>query len=444
MRRKNILLSVLVLLTFIIGGCSDDSVENPPVKKKTVVKVQPNSLELTVGDEKIFGTENADVIVKIEGEEKTFSIESDNKEVVSVDGKKIKALKAGTAIVKVKVGKVTASVKVEVKALKQVVIKVQPSSLELTVGDEKIFGTENADVIVKIEGEEKNFSIESDNKEVVSIEGKKIKALKAGTATVQVKVGTVTASVKVEVKAQKQTGKIQVNPNFLTINKDEKKTFALSGGDITVGLENKEVPFTLVSNDPNIVSVNDHEVVGLKTGRTTIVITSGDKTYDFPIAVMEDKDFNPDLFLSKLYVPESLQDMYGVQKSTIMKAMDENYSVMIELKDKVVFEKRKGKKTALMNLVSYEEGVIRTDAFYRKGSITRLDAKIQRLLKGVMGFEKDFKAISFTDEDGKEVKGYEGVHKTRPLKLRFTWKEELDANDTPSDACQIAIRATSK
>ncbi len=256
---------------------------------------------------------------------------------------------------------------------------------------------------------------------------------------------------KEEEPKPRQTGKIEVAPNFLTINQNEERTFILATPEVKkvkenveVTLENPAVPFTLNSKNTDIVSVNEHKIKGLKTGRTTIVIKSGDKTFDFPVAVMENKEFDESLFLSKVYVPESLEDMYGVQKSTIMKAMDKNYTVMFELKDKVVFEKREGAKTALMNLVSYEEGVIRTDAFYKKGSITKLDAKIQKLLKTVMGFEKDFKAVNFKDKDGKEVNGYEGIHKTRDLKLVFTWKEELDAKDTPSDACQIVITKASK
>lgn len=228
-------------------------------------------------------------------------------------------------------------------------------------------------------------------------------------------------------------------PNFLTLRVGEKRTFALSDGDIEIQLTDPSIPFTLTVKDPSIAKLNGNEVEGLKTGRTTVVITSGGITYDFPVAVMENKEFNPELFLSKIYVPESFDDMFGVQKSTIIKAMEENYTVMFELIDKVVFEKKEGAKTALMNLVSYEKDAILTDAFYKKGSIEKLDAKIQMLLKDKMGFSKNFKPITFTDKDGKENKGYEGDHTTRDLHLKFSWKVELDAKDVESDACRIII-----
>ncbi|PID94612.1 MAG: hypothetical protein CSA89_00875 [Bacteroidales bacterium] len=324
------------------------------------------------------------------------------------------------------------------------ILTVNPTNLSMKVGNIKTFGTENADIIVATSVADKEFTISTSDEKVVAVEGKTIKAISQGQAVITVTSANLTATVEVVVEEQHQTGVIQVAPNFLTIDKDEVKTFGLEDGcDIMVDIEKKELSFTLVSNDPEIVSVEGHTVKGVAVGRTVVIVKSGDKKYDFPVVVMEDEDFDPSLFLSKIYVPESLVDMYGVQKSTIKKAMDANYTVMFELVDKVVFEKKEGAKTALMNLVSYEENIIRTDAFYSQGQIEMLDAKIQILLRDKMGFSLNFQPISFTDADGKEVKGYEGTHSTRDLKLRFTWKEEFDANEEPADACQITITKAS-
>ena len=201
MKRKKascfILLSVcLAFLAFGLTGCSD-SIKSVEIANKSELAeewyINDYDRVISVKDgERALGA--SDVSVTVEDDK-----------IVSFDGLKLRPISVGTTLITVTSGKHSDKIKIQVKARAK---KIEISNTEMLSAEWKVG---DADRTVEIEvmpdkfkPSDIEFSVESDNENVISASGHTIRAISAGTATITVRSGdcsstlVLTVSPKVE------------------------------------------------------------------------------------------------------------------------------------------------------------------------------------------------------------------------------------------------------
>ncbi|MBE5831720.1 MAG: hypothetical protein E7306_08280 [Butyrivibrio sp.] len=211
------------------------------------VSVSPNSIELKVG-------EHENISVKVGGEEVDANLTSDS-DCVEIDGKKITAIKAGSATIKVDVSGA------ETKTIE---VKVEEDKISISANQEM---TEGETQVVSISGTSADVKLESSDNSVVSVSDKTIKAEKAGTATIKAtgdncEPDEVTITVKAK---EKEKENFSVNGNTVNVKVGESASIGASASS----------SISYKSQDENIATVDGSgNVKGVKEGNTKITLTA--------------------------------------------------------------------------------------------------------------------------------------------------------------------------
>ena len=254
----------------------------------TSVKLNSSTLTLTEGDnEKLTAT-----VYPNDATNKNVTWTSSNTSVATVSDGTVKAMKKGTATIKVTTtdGGKTAECKVTVNAKVVSVesVKLNKSTLTLTEGDiEKLTATVYPD-----DATNKNVTWTSSNTSVATVSDGTVKALKKGTATIKVTTvdGAKAVECQVTVKAKTiSVESVRLNKSTLTLTEGGSET--LSATVYPDNASNRNVTWT--SSNPSVATVNNGTVNALSAGTTTIKVITADgaKTAACQVTVKR-KDFN--------------------------------------------------------------------------------------------------------------------------------------------------------
>lgn len=245
---------LLMCMSFVLAAC-----DTTPEVEITKITLDKDTLSMKVGDE-------ATLTATVEPAEAAKDIVwTVNKEgIVTVDGGKVKAVAAGTAIVSAqnKSGTVYASCTIVVEEVVNSV-KLNKNTLELTVGE-----TETLTVTVDPTTAADKLVWKCDPVGIVKVDGGKVTALSAGTATVTVSDPTGAKSDSCTVTVYATATEITLNKQSAELYVGEEETIVAT--IIPQGTKSA----TFASSDETIATVdNNGKVVAIKAGSATITAT---------------------------------------------------------------------------------------------------------------------------------------------------------------------------
>lgn len=240
-----------------------------PVKK---IQISKNVLAVQKGK-----TVNIKATVKPKNaSNKKLKYKTSNKKIATVDSKgKVKGLKNGTVTITVTAAdgsKKKATCKVGVYTAKIKKATVSPSKKTLNVGQTVTLKTK---IKSPSKGAVNLFTWTSSNKKVASVDANgKVKALKAGTATIT---GTAAdgskKKVTCKITVKQPVKKVTITPSSAQVTEGQKVTLKVNVSPANAS--NKKV--TWKSNNTSIATVDGNGVVtGKKAGNATITATAAD------------------------------------------------------------------------------------------------------------------------------------------------------------------------
>lgn len=207
---------------------------------------------------------------------KKLKYKTSNKKIATVNSKgKVKAIKNGTVTITVTAAdgsKKKATCKVGVYTAKIKKATVSPSKKTLNVGKTVTLKTK---IKSPSKGAVNLFTWTSSNKKVASVDAKgKVKALKAGTATIT---GTAAdgskKKVTCKITVKQPVKKVTITPSSAQVTEGQKVTLKVNVSPANAS--NKKV--TWKSNNTSIATVDGNGVVtGKKAGNATITATAAD------------------------------------------------------------------------------------------------------------------------------------------------------------------------
>ena len=245
---------LLMCMSFVLAAC-----DTTPEVEITKITLDKEALTLKIGEE-------ATLTATVEPAEAAKDIVwTVNKEgIVTVDGGKVKAVAAGTAIVSAqnKSGTVYASCTIVVEEVVNSV-KLNKNTLELTVGE-----TETLTVTVDPTTAADKLVWKCDPVGVVQLVDGKVTALAAGTATITVSDPTGAKSDSCAVTVYATATEITLNKQSAELYVGEEETIVAT--IIPQGTKSA----TFASSDETIATVdNNGKVVAIKAGSATITAT---------------------------------------------------------------------------------------------------------------------------------------------------------------------------
>ena len=268
------------LLCFILLGCTEEQV---PIAV-TSVTLDSTSITLIEGENHTLTA----TISPSNAENQKVLWSSNNTSVASVKDGIVTAIKVGTATITAKSddgGKTaTCTVTVEAKTIPVTGITLDKTSYEFTEGDEfTLIATVNPENATN-----KNISWSSSNTSVATVDNGKVKALKAGTATITVKTedGNKTATCEITVNAKVYpVESISLDKAWCEMTEGDEFTLIA-----TVNPENAtNKNITWSSSNTAVATVDNGKVKALKAGTATITVKTedGNKTATCEITVRE-------------------------------------------------------------------------------------------------------------------------------------------------------------
>ena len=242
----------------------------------TSVTLDKTTLTLTEGDE----TTLTATVKPDDATDKTVTWSTSDASVATVTDGKVKALKAGTATITAKAGDKTSTcaVTVQAKVIPVTSMWLDKSELELTEGDEAVLTA----TVMPENATDKTVTWTSSNTSVATVTNGKVKAVKAGTATITAKAGD---------KSAKCT--VTVLPSFIAVTSVtlDKTTLGLVEGDqavltATVSPDNATEPaVTWTTSNASFATVEDGMVTAVKAGTAVITAKAGDKSAKCTVTV---------------------------------------------------------------------------------------------------------------------------------------------------------------
>lgn len=180
-----VLASVALLSAAPVTMSNNGSIVNPSVVEAATVKVKSIAQSKTPSKMYVGAKHSVKVTFNPKSpSNKSYTVSSNKKSVISVSGKTIVAKKTGTAVITVtsKDGKKTAKKTVTVVAP---VKKISQKNTPVLMGVGQRHSLEVA--ITPSNAYNKNYKVSTSNSAVVAVSGKTLVAKKAGTATITVK-----------------------------------------------------------------------------------------------------------------------------------------------------------------------------------------------------------------------------------------------------------------
>lgn len=321
-----------------------------PIAKVTVDK---SSIELVERKEiSIKGYAMDDQDQYIPGQ--TFKYESQNPEIVTVNEQGIvKGVKDGETTITVSCNGKSTTVQVKVTGRKASSIAVDKEILSTAVGGKV---TINAQLYDQFGEKLSNpqFTWESNNTEVASVDNGIITGLKAGTATITVSQEGINTEIQVTVlESTESISRVVIEPGYLELYEGDIYTVSVNAYDAN----NHEVfgfdPKWEIK-DKEFASIDEHGyITGLKAGRTTLTATFGDNVKE-SINIVVKKDDRQKLIFKDTTVNTFVGDVdnvvtfeadafkgYGQQgaiEGNAIKLDDERYEKAFTFKDKTVLK----------------------------------------------------------------------------------------------------------
>lgn len=261
--------------------------EEPAIVVVTSVTLDSTSITLVEGDNQTLTA----TVSPYNAENQKVLWSSSNSSVASVKEGVVTALKVGNATITAKTddgGKTaTCEVIVETKNIPVTGVTLDNTSYEMTEGDEFTLTA----TISPANATNKNVSWSSSNPYVATVNNGKIKALKAGTATITVKTddGGKIATCEVTVNAKVYSVE--------SISLDKTSYKMIEGEEITLiatvnpeNATNKNISWS--SSNTAVASVDNGKVTALKVGTTIITVKTedGNKTATCEVTVREIND----------------------------------------------------------------------------------------------------------------------------------------------------------
>ena len=214
-------------------------------------------------------------------DERTIEWSSDKPNVVEVDAEgNITAKSAGTAKIQAKVGDETITCTVTV-VVPLTGIKLDTTKIDLNKGEST---TIKVSYLPEDTTDDKTIVWTSKNPSVATVKNGTIKAISAGTAIIEAKVGDFTESCTVNVKVPLTEISIKESANLIK-GQSEKLVVTYNPTDTT---DNKTVVWT--SKNPEIVTVDENGVIeGQKEGTAIVIAKVGEFESECKVTVKEIK-----------------------------------------------------------------------------------------------------------------------------------------------------------
>ena len=260
---KHLLGDILIVLLSSLISCTDEII---PIAVKSV-ELDYEELTLTIGDSETLTV----TINPANAENQNVVWSSSNKAVASVDGGKITTHSVGKATITVTAedGGVKASCVVTVKEIAVESVTLDRTKLTLTVG-----GSATLTASVKPDNAaNKKVAWSSSNKAVASVNGGKVTAVSAGSATITATTddGSKKATCVVTVN-EITVESVTLNESNLTLTVGESATLTASVKPDNAA--NKKVTWS--SSNKAVASVNGGKVTAISAGSATITATTDD------------------------------------------------------------------------------------------------------------------------------------------------------------------------
>lgn len=263
-------IALVAVLALTACGPSVKSITVEPAAVTLAAKGTNATLKATPKDEKGGAVADAQV---------TWS--SSNKDVASVEGGKVTALKSGETTITAATGEVKGTAKVTVSIPASV--KVDPAAGELMTGSSVSLKASVTDDAGKpMPGAVVQWT-SSDDK-VASVANGSVTGKAAGAATITAALGTLKAEAKITVKAP-EFDKVSIDPAKPAIDK--------AGGTVQLtlkvtfkGSEVKGVAAEWSSSDPKTATVDaTGKVTAVKKGKAKITAKAGEKSASVEVAI---------------------------------------------------------------------------------------------------------------------------------------------------------------
>ena len=260
---KHLLGNILIILLSSLISCTDEII---PISVKSV-ELDYEELTLTIGDSETLTV----TINPANAENQNVVWSSSNKAVASVEDGKITTHSVGKATITVTAedGGVKASCVVTVKEIAVESVTLDRTKLTLTVG-----GSATLKASVKPDNAaNKKVAWSSSNKAVASVNGGKVTAVSAGSATITATTddGSKKATCVVTVN-EITVESVTLNESNLTLTVGESATLTASVKPDNAA--NKEVTWS--SSNKAVASVDGGKVTAISAGSATITATTDD------------------------------------------------------------------------------------------------------------------------------------------------------------------------
>lgn len=296
---------------------------------------------------------------------------------------------------------------------------------------------------------DQDFTLTSDNEQIAQVEGRHVKALAVGKATITVTSGDQKQTLTVSVQAQQQgTQKISLSPASLTVTVGQTVVFGPKAGEgvAVVVTTEPEAPFTLSTTETDKVRVEEHRVTALSAGTYTITVQAGDAQAAFELKVVEEQLEGTWIVASKqkmVFVPQFLTKMWEQQNALkFLVESESNYDLdhVDEAHKAIWFINRNTKAGKFAFTCSHVAYVLNPDggqmpyidAIYKSQGAGYFDLMSASLLDEV-GADIDPNVPPTPEFDAEGKPYYELPHKTLPLVVRVFYVEREEGGKMVED-----------
>ncbi|WP_297166053.1 Ig-like domain-containing protein [uncultured Porphyromonas sp.] len=305
-----------------------------------------------------------------------------------------------------------------------------------------------------------DFTLSVDNGQIAQVDGKTIKGLAAGKASVTVTAGTQHATLIVEVQASnnKPEQKLTLSPTSINVPVGRAVVFGTQQGngvDVVVTTE-PAADFAISTSESDKVQISGHKVTGLAVGSYTLEVSAGSAkaTFDLTVEECADKDLTGTFLKNSgkktIFVPDKLDKVWDLQEK-LKNLMESNTNYLFDHLDeehKAIWFIDKNAKTGRFAMAySHIAYVIKPgggEMPYLEGIyLDQLNGMFELIWVGLLedvGFQIDPNSPPelAVDQDGSHY--FEDVHPSLPYMVRIFYKTRTD--DSGSKVEDIYVRMT--
>lgn len=302
-----------------------------------------------------------------------------------------------------------------------------------------------------------DFTLSVDNGQIAQINGKTIKGLAAGKASVTVTAGTQHTTLIVEVQASNNNSeqRLTLSPTWINVPVGRAVVFGTQQGngvDVVVTTE-PAADFAISTSESDKVQIAGHKVTGLAAGTYTLEVSAGSAKATFELTV-EDKNLTGTFLKNSgkktIFVPDKLDKVWDLQEE-LKNLMESNTNYLFDHLDEehkaIWFIDKNAKEGRFTMAYSHIAYVIKPgggempylEGMYlgqREGTFEFLWVS---LLEDV-GFEINPNSPPELEVDQNGNHYFEDVHPTLPYEVRISYKTRTD--DSGSEVEDIYVRMT--